>query len=79
MKQSQLAICGSLICNLLFQSPTFAGDWLHYRGPSGNGIAAEDCRLPKSGAAPVLWKTKVGIGTSSVVVGGGRLYTMGHV
>ena len=79
MKPFQLAIGGSLIFSLLFQSVALAGDWLHYRGPSGNGIAAEDCKLPKSGIAPVLWKAKVGIGTSSVVVGSGRLYTMGHV
>jgi len=55
-----------------------AGDWTHYRGPSANGIANESCKLPVSGNAPILWKAKVGVGTSSVLVGGGKLYTMGH-
>ena len=53
-------------------------DWLHYRGPSSNGAVAEAPKLPSTGAAPVLWRASVGIGTSSVVVAGGRLYTQGH-
>jgi len=56
----------------------FAADWLHYRGPSANGVASESVNLPPSGAAKVLWRAKVGVGTASSVVAGGRLYTSGH-
>jgi outer membrane protein assembly factor BamB len=55
-----------------------AADWLHYRGPTANGAAAEGPRLPSTSALPVLWRANVGIGTSSVVVGAGKLYTQGH-
>lgn len=55
-----------------------AADWLHYRGPSGNGSAAEGPKLPSTPSAPVLWRARVGVGTSSVVVTGGKLYTQGH-
>ncbi|MEI6871706.1 MAG: PQQ-binding-like beta-propeller repeat protein, partial [Verrucomicrobiota bacterium] len=71
-------VCGWVLGCVLSLAPAFAGDWLHYRGPSGNGIALEECKIPASGTAPVLWRVKVGTGTSSVVVGGGKLYTMGH-
>jgi outer membrane protein assembly factor BamB len=55
-----------------------AADWNHYRGPSGNGSAAEGPRLSAPSQRPVLWRAQVGIGTSSVVVSGGKLYTQGH-
>ena len=55
-----------------------AADWLHYRGPSANGSAGEGAKLPSGTTAPVLWRAQVGVGTSSVVVGGGRLFTQGH-
>lgn len=65
---SLLAPCGEV----------FAADWLHYRGPSANGVASESVNLPASGLAKVLWRSKVGVGTASSVVAGGRLYTSGH-
>lgn len=55
-----------------------AADWKHYRGPSANGSAAEGPRLAASSPRPVLWRAQVGIGTSSVAVSGGKLYTQGH-
>ncbi len=74
MRVSLLIAVVALVGNL----PVRAADWLHYRGPSGNGVVAESVNLPASGSVPVLWRAKVGVGTSSFVVGGGRLYTMGH-
>jgi outer membrane protein assembly factor BamB len=55
-----------------------AADWTHYRGPSANGAAAEGPRLAGASNRKVLWTAKVGIGTSSVVVSSGKLYTQGH-
>jgi outer membrane protein assembly factor BamB len=54
-------------------------DWLHYRGPLGNGSVGEGPRIPSATIAPVQWRARVGVGTSSVVVAAGRLYTQGHV
>jgi outer membrane protein assembly factor BamB len=61
-----------------FTSSLLGADWLHYRGPSSNGAAAEGPKLPSTPSAPILWRAQVGMGTSSVVVTGGRLYTQGH-
>lgn len=58
--------------------PLHAADWLHYRGPTANGAAAEGPRLPSTSTLPVLWRSRVGTGTSSVVVSAGKLYTQGH-
>jgi outer membrane protein assembly factor BamB len=57
-----------------------AKDWPRWRGPQLNGISQEKGWLdqwPKDGP-PVVWKTAVGVGFSSVAVAQGRLYTMGH-
>src|SRR5262245_54637473 len=57
-----------------------ADDWPQWRGPQRNGISAETGwadRWPTDGPK-VAWKAKVGLGLSSVVVAGGRLFTMGH-
>ena len=56
----------------------YASDWSHYRGPSGGGVSAERINPSQKGCS-VLWREKVGVGTSSVVVDSGRLYTMGNV
>lgn len=54
-----------------------SADWLHYRGPTQNGVAPE--KLPTAFAPPrELWKTKVGIGTCSVTVDGTRVFTAGN-
>ncbi len=47
-----------------------ADDWPHYRGPSRDGISKEKHwtdRWPESGP-PLLWKTNVGIGFSSMAI-----------
>ncbi|MGB8169662.1 MAG: PQQ-binding-like beta-propeller repeat protein [Chthoniobacteraceae bacterium] len=55
-------------------------DWLSYRGPNANGASVEkgvSGKFPLDGPR-VLWKTNVGVGTSSVTVSGERAYTMGN-
>ncbi len=70
-------LAGALLLQAL-ASGAFSDEWPHYRGPLQNGISTEaGWGVPKN-AAPVLWKASVGIGTSSVTVAGGRLFTMGH-
>lgn len=66
--------CISLGCT--FQ--TARADWLHYRGPTHNGVVAESLpsSLPKD--LKVLWREKVGTGQSSVTVQGGHLFTAGN-
>jgi outer membrane protein assembly factor BamB len=57
-----------------------ADDWPRWRGPRLNGISLEKDWLdqwPKDGP-PVAWKSAVGVGFSSIVVGQGRAYTVGH-
>ena len=56
-----------------------AGDWPFFRGPDRNGIIAEAVNpgAIASGATP-LWKGKVGIGFSAIIVADGRIYTMGN-
>lgn len=58
-----------------------AADWLHYRGPSMNGVSSEkgwSAQFPATGPKQ-LWKAELGIGTASVVVSGDRVYSMGSV
>lgn len=57
-----------------------AGDWPQWRGAAHNGISTEKGWLdqwPAAGPA-IAWRAQVGLGASSFVVGGGRVYTMGH-
>ena len=55
-----------------------ATDWPQYRGLHRDGLSAETGLMkkwPESGPG-VVWRRKIGDGFSSVVVSGGRLYTM---
>jgi outer membrane protein assembly factor BamB len=56
-------------------------EWPQFRGPHRDDVSADTGLLkkwPKAGP-PVLWKgTGVGSGYSSVVVSGGKVYTMGN-
>lgn len=59
---------------------TFAEDWPNWRGPQRNGVSNESGWLdtwPDQGP-PVAWKGAVGLGFSSIVVGGGKAVTAGH-
>lgn len=55
-------------------------DWPHWRGPDCNGISKEtDWNTDwKKAKPPVLWRTNIGLGFSSVSVADGRLFTIGH-
>lgn len=65
-------------CAAAFLLPSAArAVWPSYRGPAQNGISSESLTLP-AGELRQLWKTNVGIGTSSVVVSGERAFTMGN-
>ena len=55
-------------------------DWLHYRGPTMNGISPEKgwaSQFPASGPK-VLWRAELGTGISSVTVAGERAFSMGN-
>jgi outer membrane protein assembly factor BamB len=57
-----------------------AADWPNYRGPTHDGISAETgwtTTWPATGPK-ALWKAKVGLGFSSVVIAQGRAYTQGN-
>jgi outer membrane protein assembly factor BamB len=55
-----------------------AAEWLHYRGPSKNGVFEEEFPIAPKGALREIWKTQVGVGSASLVLFGGRLFTAGH-
>ena len=63
-----------LICLCLIRLS--ASDWPHWLGPKGNGVSTESGW--KSEISDPIWKSKVGVGFSSVSVAQGRLFTMGH-
>ncbi|MEN9677378.1 MAG: hypothetical protein RIS76_3274 [Verrucomicrobiota bacterium] len=64
-----------LACNV----PTHGADWPSWRGPERNGISPEtrwSHAWPSAGPR-ILWKGSVGTGFSSMVIAGGRLFTLG--
>lgn len=64
---------------VLLSAAAQEGEWPRWRGPEGDGISRETEWKPESLARPkLLWRTSVGEGHSSVVVSGGRLWTMGN-
>lgn len=67
-----------LVSAFVFAGSLNAAEWAAYRGPAQNGVSSETGWNVPANGAPVLWKKSVGIGTSSVTVSGGRLFTMGH-
>jgi len=72
-------LCISILTSLLICSIAVADDWPAMRGPSYNGISTETGWFEGTakGIKP-LWKVNVGVGTSSLSVSDGRLYTMGN-
>ena len=73
MKFAPITLLGSLI---ITSSSALAVDWPNWLGPLGNGISTESNW--KDEIEEPTWKTKVGVGFSSVSVANGKLYTMGH-
>ncbi len=59
-------------------TPGRAVDWLHYRGPTLNGVTTEKlpATLPKEPRQ--VWKRALGTGVSSATVAGDRVFTMGN-
>ncbi len=57
-----------------------AADWPRFRGPHNNGVSEEaDWNANWAvGGPPILWRSDIGTGYSSVVVAHGRLYTLGN-
>jgi outer membrane protein assembly factor BamB len=62
------------ICAALALGPD---DWPQWGGPARNGVSREMGWSAKPKPEP-LWRAQLGLGYSSVVVGGGRLYTLGY-
>ncbi len=66
----------ALAANLLLASRTPGADWTEFRGPTGQGLAAEkDLPVEWSPTANIAWKVPVpGSGWSSPIVLAGRVY-----
>ncbi|MEY2600147.1 MAG: hypothetical protein RLZZ142_2406 [Verrucomicrobiota bacterium] len=77
--RTTLVWCALLCGAFHFPSASLAAEWAAYRGPSQNGISSETAWKVPASAAREVWKAQVGIGTSSMTVSGGRLFTMGHL
>ena len=60
----------------LFPSFLFSADWPNWLGPTHNGVSTEADF--GNDLDNLQWKSKVGVGFSSMVVSDGRLFTMGH-
>lgn len=59
------------------RSPLGAQDWLHYRGAAQNGSSNETIAFTST-SPKELWRVQLGIGLSSVVTQGNRLFTAGY-
>ena len=68
--------------SFLFSLPFFftlalhSADWPNWLGPTHDGVSKESDW--GNALENLKWKTKVGVGFSSMVVANGRLFTMGH-
>jgi outer membrane protein assembly factor BamB len=69
-----------LVASLGFSltSLTASADWLHYRGPTQNGVVAESLPAPLPKNIKQLWKINVGTGLSSVTIQGDHAFTAGN-
>lgn len=59
---------------------TSAEDWPQWRGPDRNNISKETEWTDEwtDGKPKEVWRSEVQLGFGSMVVGNGRLFTMGH-
>jgi hypothetical protein len=64
---------------LVASASATAGDWPHWRGPQRNGIVEENSGWKDGRWADEkpIWGAKVGEGSTSPLIVGGRLYVMG--
>ncbi len=65
-----------LLYTLLLGMHLWSADWPNWRGPTFDGISKESGWTLSN--AEIKWRTKVGIGFSSMAVADERVYTMGH-
>jgi outer membrane protein assembly factor BamB len=75
---SRAAVALSIVALASVVVTTSAGDWPQFRGPQRDGISTETGLLkkwPESGP-PVVWRTKLGQGFSTLSVVGKRIYTL---
>ena len=77
---SQVGLRPAVVMFAVFCAAAQAADWPQWRGPDRNGISAEKGWLDQwpSAGPTIAWRAQVGLGASSFVVAGGRVYTMGH-
>jgi outer membrane protein assembly factor BamB len=71
----------TICCLALIQGSALAGNWAHWRGPTGNG-AAPDARPPVEWSATknVKWKVAVpGRGSGSPVIWGDRVFVVSAI
>lgn len=66
----------SLALLLLGCTTLVAADWTRFRGPNGDGTAADDIPVKWSATENVAWAVPVAPGNSSPIVAKGRLYLM---
>ena len=68
----------ALAAALLLAAGLPAADWPHWRGPNRDGTTPEESGWERNAWPPrELWRTNVGIGSTSPLVVDGKLYTMG--
>jgi len=60
----------------VFSQALFSADWPNWLGPTQDGVSTESTW--GNDLDNLQWKSKVGVGFSSMVVADGRLFTMGH-
>jgi len=65
-----------LFLPFVFSHALFSADWPNWLGPTQDGVSTESSW--GNDLDNLQWKTKVGVGFSSMVVADGRLFTMGH-
>ncbi len=64
----------------LFCGAASAADWPRFRGPGNDGVSKEtdwNANWDVDGP-PIVWRSEIGTGYSSVVIANGRLYTLGN-
>jgi outer membrane protein assembly factor BamB len=69
-----------LLLVLVFAAPLAAADWPHWRGPTRNDLTTESSGWGDGRwlADKPAWTAKVGVGASSPLVVGDRVYTFGR-
>ena len=65
-----------LLLPFIFSQAIYSADWPNWLGPTQDGVSTETNW--GNDLDNLQWKSRVGVGFSSVVVADGRLFTMGH-